>query len=49
MKLSSLRFLLANDAGDSKTTIADLLASEFKLRGLIEQVLVVCTENIGFQ
>ena len=49
MKLPSVRFLLADDAGAGKTIMAGLLIRELKLRGLIERVLVVCPANLGFQ
>ena len=42
LKLPSVRFLLADDAGAGKTIMAGLLVRELKLRGLIERVLVVC-------
>ena len=43
LKLPSVRFLLADDAGGGgKTIMAGLLVRELKLRGLIERVLVVC-------
>ena len=49
LKLPSLRFLLADDAGAGKTIMAGLLVRELKLRGLIERVLVVCPANPAFQ
>jgi len=49
LKLPSVRFLLADDAGAGKTIMAGLLIRELKLRGLIEQVLVVCPANLTFQ
>ena len=49
LKLPSVRFLLADDAGAGKTIMAGLLVRELKLRGLIEQVLVVCPANLTFQ
>ena len=49
LKLPSVRFLLADDAGAGKTIMAGLLVRELKLRGLIERVLVVCPANLAFQ
>ena len=40
LKLPSVRFLLADDAGAGKTIMAGLLVRELKLRGLIERVSV---------
>ena len=47
LKLPSVRFLLADDAGAGKTIMAGLLVRELKLRGLIERVLVVCPANLA--
>ena len=49
LKLPSVRFLLADDAGAGKTIMAGLLVRELKLRGLSERVLVVCPANLTFQ
>ena len=49
LKLPSVRFLLADDAGAGKTIMAGLLIRELKLRGLAERVLVVCPANLTFQ
>ena len=49
LKLPSVRFLLADDAGAGKTIMSGLLIRELKLRGLIERVLVVCPANLAFQ
>ena len=49
IKLPTVRFLLADDAGAGKTIMAGLLIRELKLRGLIERVLVVCPANLAFQ
>ena len=49
LKLPSVRFLLADDAGAGKTIMAGLLLRELKLRGIIERVLVVCPANLSFQ
>ena len=49
MKLPSVRFLLADEAGAGKTIMAGLLIRELKLRGLAERVLVVCPANLTFQ
>ena len=48
LKLPSVRFLLADDAGAGKTSMAGLLIRELKLRGLAERVLVVCPANLAF-
>lgn len=49
MKLPSVRFLLADDAGAGKTIMTGLLIRELKLRGIVERVLVVCPANLTFQ
>ena len=49
LKLPTVRFLLADDAGAGKTIMAGLLIRELKLRGLAERVLVVCPANLAFQ
>ena len=49
MKLPSVRFLLADDAGAGKTIMSGLLIRELKLRGLIECILVVSPANLTFQ
>lgn len=49
LKLPTVRFLLADDAGAGKTIMAGLLVRELKLRGLAERVLVVCPANLTFQ
>ena len=49
LKLPSVRFLLADDAGAGKTIMAGLLVRELKLRGLAERVLVICPANLTFQ
>ena len=49
LKLSRVRFLLADDAGAGKTIMAGLLIRELKLRGLAERVLVVAPANLAFQ
>ena len=49
LKLPSVKFLLADDAGAGKTIMAGLLIRELKLRGLAERVLVVCPANLSFQ
>ena len=49
LKLPSVRFLLADDAGAGKTIMASLLVRELKLRGLVERVLVVRPANHSFQ
>ncbi len=49
LKLSTVRFLLADDAGAGKTIMAGLLIRELKLRGLAERILVVCPANLAFQ
>ena len=42
MKLPSVRFLLADEAGAGKAIIAGLLIRELKLWGLVERILIVC-------
>ena len=49
LKLPTVRFLLADDAGAGKTVMAGLLMRELKLRGLVERILVVCPANLAFQ
>jgi len=49
LKLPSVRFLLADDAGAGKTIMAGLFVRELKLRGLAERTLVVCPANLTFQ
>ncbi len=49
LKLPSVRFLLADDAGAGKTIMAGLLVRELNLRGLAERILVVCPANLAFQ
>jgi len=49
LKLSRVRFLLADDAGAGKTIMSGLLVRELKLRGLAERILVVCPANLAFQ
>ena len=49
LKLSTVRFLLADDAGAGKTIMAGLLVRELVLRGLAERVLLVCPANLTFQ
>ena len=49
LKLPSVRFLLADDAGAGKTIMAGLLIRELKLRGLVERIAVVCPANLAFQ
>jgi len=49
LKLSRVRFLLADDAGAGKTIMAGLLIRELQLRGLAERILVVCPANLSFQ
>ena len=49
LKLPTVRFLLADDAGAGKTIMAGLLVRELKLRGLAERVLVICPANLTFQ
>ena len=49
LKVPSVRFLLADDAGAGKTIMAGLLIRELKLRGLVERILVVCPANLSFQ
>ena len=49
LKLPSVRFLLADEAGAGKTIMAGLLIRELKLRGLVERILAVCPANLTFQ
>lgn len=49
LKLSRVRFLLADDAGAGKTIMAGLLIRELQLRGLAERILIVCPANLSFQ
>ncbi len=49
LKLSTVRFLLADDAGAGKTIMAGLLVRELRLRGLAERILIVCPANLTFQ
>ncbi len=49
LKVSRVRFLLADDAGAGKTIMAGLLIRELKMRGLVERILVVCPANLTFQ
>jgi superfamily II DNA or RNA helicase len=49
LKLPRVRFLLADDAGAGKTIMAGLLLRELHLRGLADQILVVCPANLTFQ
>ena len=49
LKLPTVRFLLADDAGAGKTIMAGLLVRELKFRGLAERILVVCPANLAFQ
>jgi superfamily II DNA or RNA helicase len=49
LKLARVRFLLADDAGAGKTIMAGLLIRELKLRGLAENILIVCPANLSFQ
>lgn len=49
LKLPRVRFLLADDAGAGKTIMAGLLLRELQLRGLADQILIVCPANLTFQ
>ena len=49
LRLPTVRFLLADDAGAGKTIMAGLLIRELKLRGLADRILVVCPSNLAFQ
>src|SRR5439155_16613620 len=49
LKLPTVRFLLADDAGAGKTIMAGLLLRELKLRGLVERTLIVCPAALTFQ
>src|SRR4051812_49230384 len=49
IKLSRIRFLLADDPGAGKTIMAGLLIKELKIRGLIQRTLIVTPANLSFQ
>jgi hypothetical protein len=49
LKLSRIRFLLADDPGAGKTIMAGLLLKELKIRGLIRRTLIVAPANLSFQ
>jgi len=49
LKLSQVRFLLADDAGAGKTIMAGLLIRELEMRGLVERILILCPANLTFQ
>ena len=49
LKIPTVRFLLADDAGAGKTIMSGLLIRELKMRGLIDRILVVCPANLTFQ
>ena len=49
IRLSRIRFLLADDPGAGKTIMAGLLIKELKIRGLIQRVLVITPANLTFQ
>ena len=48
LKLPTIRFLLADDAGAGKTIMAGLLLRELKLRGLVDRTLIVCPAALAF-
>ena len=48
LKLPTIRFLLADDAGAGKTIMAGLLLRELKLRGLVNRTLIVCPAALTF-
>jgi superfamily II DNA or RNA helicase len=48
LRLPTIRFLLADDAGAGKTIMAGLLLKELKLRGLVERTIVVCPAALTF-
>jgi superfamily II DNA or RNA helicase len=48
LRLPTIRFLLADDAGAGKTIMAGLLLRELKLRGLVERTIVVCPAALTF-
>jgi superfamily II DNA or RNA helicase len=49
LKLSRIRFLLADDPGAGKTIMAGLLLKELKIRGLVKRTLIVTPANLSFQ
>lgn len=49
LKLSRIRFLIADDPGAGKTIMAGLILKELKLRGLIKRTLIVCPGHLRDQ
>src|SRR5450759_4432890 len=49
LRLPRIRFLLADDPGAGKTTMAGLLIKELKIRGLISRTLIITPANLSFQ
>jgi SNF2 family DNA or RNA helicase len=49
IRLSRIRFLLADDPGAGKTIMAGLLIKELKIRGLIQRILIITPANLTFQ
>jgi len=49
LRLSRIRFLLADDPGAGKTIMAGLLVKELKIRGLIKRTLIVTPASLSFQ
>src|SRR5438552_11016075 len=49
LKLSRIRFLLADDPGAGKTIMAGLLIKELKIRGLVKRILIITPANLTYQ
>src|SRR5579859_3935607 len=49
LRLSRIRFLLADDPGAGKTIMAGLLIKELKIRGLVKRTLILTPANLSFQ
>ncbi|MBW2126683.1 MAG: DEAD/DEAH box helicase, partial [Deltaproteobacteria bacterium] len=49
IRMSRIRFLLADDPGAGKTIMAGLLLKELKIRGLVKRTLIVSPANLCFQ
>jgi hypothetical protein len=49
LKLPRIRFLLADDAGASKTIMAGLILKELQHRALVQRVLIVTSGHLKYQ
>jgi len=49
LKLSRIRFLIADDPGAGKTIMAGLIIKELKLRGVINKILIVVPGHLKYQ